>query len=84
LLGFTKAPFVSAFGAYKKLQIIISFNFHLLLNFKLQMENKKTVRGALIGKDHFNVTIKPNVDYAFIVALVVILDELPAQFQIGK
>jgi uncharacterized protein YxjI len=40
------------------------------------MEKKDTVRSLLIGKDHFNVTINPNIDHAFIVALVVILDAI--------
>ncbi|XP_062166869.1 protein LURP-one-related 15-like [Alnus glutinosa] len=39
-----------------------------------QMHKKETVKSILIGKDNFSVTIYPNVDYAFIVALVVILD----------
>jgi uncharacterized protein YxjI len=43
---------------------------------KLQMEKNDTVRSYLIGKDHFNVTINPNIDHAFIVALVVILDAI--------
>jgi uncharacterized protein YxjI len=38
------------------------------------MHKKLTVKSVLIGKDNFSVTIYPNVDYAFIVALVVILD----------
>jgi len=38
------------------------------------MHKKLTVKSVLIGKDNFSVTISPNVDYAFIVALVVILD----------
>jgi uncharacterized protein YxjI len=38
------------------------------------MHKKETVKSILIGKDNFSVTIYPNVDYAFIVALVVILD----------
>jgi uncharacterized protein YxjI len=41
---------------------------------KLQMHKKETAKSVLIGKDNFSVTIYPNVDYAFIVALVVILD----------
>jgi len=36
----------------------------------LQMHKKHT---ALFGKDHFMVTVYPNIDYAFIVALIVIL-----------
>ncbi|XP_027352221.1 protein LURP-one-related 10-like [Abrus precatorius] len=41
-----------------------------------QMHKKHTVQSILIGKDHFMVTVYPNVDYAFIVALIVILDEI--------
>jgi len=46
------------------------------------MEKKNTVKSFLIGKDHFNVTINPNIDHAFIVALVVILDAIPSQLGI--
>lgn len=42
----------------------------------LQMHKKHTVQSILIGKDHFMVTVYPNIDYAFIVALIVILDEI--------
>ncbi|GLT45532.1 hypothetical protein SLA2020_193570 [Shorea laevis] len=38
-----------------------------------QMHKKTPVQGALIGKDNFMVTVYPNVDYGFIVALIVIL-----------
>jgi hypothetical protein len=38
------------------------------------MEKKDTAKSFLIGKDHLNVTINPNIDHAFIVTLVVILD----------
>ncbi|XP_020202740.1 protein LURP-one-related 10 [Cajanus cajan] len=41
-----------------------------------QMHKKHTVQSIFIGKDHFNVTVYPNIDYAFIVALIVILDEI--------
>ncbi|KAI9074908.1 hypothetical protein K1719_043137 [Acacia pycnantha] len=41
-----------------------------------QMHKKHTVQSVLIGKDNFVVTVYPNVDYAFIVALIVILDEI--------
>ncbi|XP_028764579.1 protein LURP-one-related 15-like [Neltuma alba] len=41
-----------------------------------QMHKKHTVQSVLIGKDNFMVTVYPNVDYAFIVALIVILDEI--------
>ncbi|KAL4311412.1 hypothetical protein GQ457_01G024250 [Hibiscus cannabinus] len=39
-----------------------------------QMHKKHTVESILIGKDKFMVTVYPNIDYAFIVALIVILD----------
>ncbi|XP_027929822.1 protein LURP-one-related 15-like isoform X2 [Vigna unguiculata] len=39
-------------------------------NIVAQMHKKHTV---LFGKDHFMVTVYPNIDYAFIVALIVIL-----------
>ncbi|KAK8479205.1 hypothetical protein V6N13_093188 [Hibiscus sabdariffa] len=39
-----------------------------------QMHKKHTVESILIGKDKFKVTVYPNIDYAFIVALIVILD----------
>lgn len=42
----------------------------------LQMHKKHTVQSLLIGKDRFMVTVYPNIDYAFIVALIVILDEI--------
>ncbi|RDX75902.1 Protein LURP-one-related 15, partial [Mucuna pruriens] len=45
-------------------------------NIVAQMHKKHTVKSVLIGKDHFMVTVYPNTDYAFIVALIVILDEI--------
>ncbi|XP_047322583.1 protein LURP-one-related 15-like [Impatiens glandulifera] len=41
-----------------------------------QMHKKETVKSVLLGKDNFRVTIYPNVDYAFIVALIAILDDI--------
>ncbi|GLT49930.1 hypothetical protein SLA2020_234530 [Shorea laevis] len=38
-----------------------------------QMHKKTTVQSVLIGKDNFMVTVYPNVDYGFIVTLIVIL-----------
>ena len=40
------------------------------------MCKKTTVRSVLVGKDNYSVTVHPNVDYAFIVALIVILDDM--------
>lgn len=42
----------------------------------MQMHKKQTVQSFVMGKDNFSVTIYPNIDYAFIVALIVILDEI--------
>ncbi|MQM10266.1 hypothetical protein Taro_043160 [Colocasia esculenta] len=41
-----------------------------------QMSRQYKVKNIILGKDTFGVTVYPNVDYAFIVALVVILDEI--------
>ncbi|XP_042414591.1 protein LURP-one-related 15-like [Zingiber officinale] len=41
-----------------------------------QMNRKYTVKNVILGKDTFGVTVYPNVDYAFIASLVVILDEI--------
>lgn len=40
------------------------------------MHKKHTAGSILLGKDTFGVTVYPNVDYAFITALVVILEEI--------
>ncbi|KAK4582251.1 hypothetical protein RGQ29_025430 [Quercus rubra] len=45
-------------------------------NIVAQMHKKQTVQSIVMGKDNFSVTIYPNIDYAFIVALIVILDEI--------
>ena len=42
----------------------------------MQMHKKHNVQSVVLGKDTFAVTVYPNVDYAFIVALIVILDEI--------
>ncbi|CAB4284890.1 unnamed protein product [Prunus armeniaca] len=41
-----------------------------------QMHKKHDVKSALFGRDAFGVTVYPHVDYAFIVAVVVILHEI--------
>ncbi|KAM3737856.1 hypothetical protein ACB098_09G087900 [Castanea mollissima] len=41
-----------------------------------KMHKKYTVQSILIGNDNFIVTVYPNIDHAFIVALIVILDEI--------
>ncbi|KAH8484760.1 hypothetical protein H0E87_026502 [Populus deltoides] len=43
-----------------------------------QMHRRHTLASTILETDRFGVTVYPNVDYAFIVALVVILDEINA------
>jgi hypothetical protein len=40
------------------------------------MNRQFTVSNVLLGKDTFGVTVFPHIDYVFIAALVVILDEI--------
>ena len=40
------------------------------------MHKKHIVQSIVLGKDTFEVTVYPHVDYAFIVALVVVLEEI--------
>ncbi|WCJ27953.1 hypothetical protein M5689_009667 [Euphorbia peplus] len=41
-----------------------------------QMHKGHNLKTALLDQENFAVTVYPNVDYAFIVALVVVLDEI--------
>ncbi|OWM67075.1 protein LURP-one-related 15-like [Punica granatum] len=41
-----------------------------------QMHTKHTVQKVVLGKDTFSVTVYPNIDRAFITALIVILEEI--------
>ncbi|OIT19666.1 PREDICTED: protein LURP-one-related 15-like [Nicotiana attenuata] len=41
-----------------------------------QMHKKLTAESMLLGKDNFGVSVSENIDHAFIVALIVILDEI--------
>lgn len=53
------------------------FDRVFLLGFCLmQMRRKHSVQSIVLGKDTFSVTVYPHVDYAFIVALVVLLEEI--------
>ncbi|KAK6118220.1 hypothetical protein DH2020_048006 [Rehmannia glutinosa] len=45
-------------------------------NIIAQMHRNYSVTSILIGKDSFAVTVYPNVDYAFVVALIVLLEEI--------
>ena len=40
------------------------------------MQKKLTSQSLLFGKDDFVVTVYPDIDYAFIIALVAILNEI--------
>ena len=40
------------------------------------MNKRHTAESMAFGKDSFMVTVYPNIDYAFIVALILILDEI--------
>ena len=42
----------------------------------LQIDKKSTWGGFFVGKDVFNVRVFPEVDYAFIVSLLIILQEI--------
>ncbi|XP_010256975.1 PREDICTED: protein LURP-one-related 10 [Nelumbo nucifera] len=41
-----------------------------------QMHKKHSIQSMILGKDSFMVTVYPNIDHAFIIALIVILDEI--------
>ncbi|KAG6693252.1 hypothetical protein I3843_10G154700 [Carya illinoinensis] len=45
-------------------------------NIVVEMSKETTVGSVMIGKDNYSVTIHPNVDYAFMVTLIVILDDM--------
>lgn len=47
-----------------------------VFHFLLQMNRKFTLSNVLLGKDTYNVSVFPHVDYVFIAALVMILDEI--------
>ncbi|KAJ3669427.1 hypothetical protein LUZ60_011377 [Juncus effusus] len=40
------------------------------------MSRQFTVKNVILGRDTFGITVYPNVDYAFVVAIIVILDEI--------
>ena len=42
------------------------------------MHRKHSLKSSVLDTDNFEVTVYPNVDYAFITALVVVLDEINA------
>lgn len=44
-----------------------------------KIDRRFSVVSALLGKNSYSVTVNPGIDYAFVVALVVILDEMHYQ-----
>ncbi|WVZ61025.1 hypothetical protein U9M48_010964 [Paspalum notatum var. saurae] len=46
---------------------------------KASIDRRFSVVSALLGKNTYSVTVNPGIDYAFVVALVVILDEMHYQ-----
>lgn len=40
------------------------------------MHKRQTVQSVALGKESFTVTVHPNIDYAFVVALILILEEI--------
>ncbi|KAI3925193.1 hypothetical protein MKW92_024032 [Papaver armeniacum] len=45
-------------------------------NIIAEMQKNKAVRDKVRGKDTFSVTVSPNVDYAFVIAMVAVLNEV--------
>ncbi|MCL7035972.1 hypothetical protein MKW94_014994 [Papaver nudicaule] len=45
-------------------------------NIIAEMHKNKAVRDKVRGKDTFSLTVYPNVDYAFVVAMIGVLDEI--------
>ncbi|KAK3028267.1 hypothetical protein RJ639_037601 [Escallonia herrerae] len=45
---------------------------------------RNSAKSVLLGKDKFMVTVNPNVDYAFVVALIVLLDYISSQGNSGE
>ncbi|KAL2548911.1 Protein LURP-one-related 15 [Forsythia ovata] len=46
-----------------------------------QMDNKMTAGSIFLGKDKFMVIVSPNVDYAMVVSLIIILEEMATSRQ---
>ncbi|RZC84296.1 hypothetical protein C5167_047082 [Papaver somniferum] len=45
-------------------------------NIIAEMHKKQTVQGKVLGKDTFSINICPSIDYVFVIALRVVLDEI--------
>ncbi|KAJ3669423.1 hypothetical protein LUZ60_011373 [Juncus effusus] len=47
-----------------------------IVSMQQKMHLKHTLTNMITGKDAFGLTVYPNVDFAFVVAIIVILDEI--------
>jgi hypothetical protein len=68
----------SALSALPPTHLFLDWHI-LLVRLVLQIDRRFSVVNTLLGKNSYNVTVNPGIDYAFIVALVVILDEMHYQ-----
>ncbi|XP_047307407.1 protein LURP-one-related 15-like [Impatiens glandulifera] len=78
-LAYNKKEKVSDFrleGSYSKGSCKIYVGHGKSKSILAKMRKKETVMNGLTGKDDFRVTVNPNVDYAFVVALIVVLDNI--------
>jgi len=67
-------------GSYRERSCVVYAGDHEDSNtIVAQMHKKHTAQSIFLGKDQFMVTVYPNMDHAFIVALVVILDDINRQ-----
>ncbi|KAG6640284.1 protein LURP-one-related 10-like isoform X2 [Carya illinoinensis] len=76
--GKSKEPNDLIFTVKRSEMIQWTAKLHVFLanNTEEKMSRETTFGNALIGKDNYKVTIRPNVDFAFIVALIVILEDM--------
>ncbi|GKD33221.1 ribonuclease H-like domain-containing protein, partial [Tanacetum coccineum] len=56
-------------------RVLCDVNGTPILSFQRKMQKKHSLESIALRKDTFGVRVFPNVDYAFIVALVLILDQ---------
>ncbi|KAJ3669422.1 hypothetical protein LUZ60_011372 [Juncus effusus] len=47
-----------------------------IISMQQKMNQNHTLTNIVFGKDEFGLTVYPNVDFAFVVAIIVILDEI--------
>nr|CAB3452418.1 unnamed protein product [Digitaria exilis]CAB3456127.1 unnamed protein product [Digitaria exilis]CAB3503297.1 unnamed protein product [Digitaria exilis] len=65
-----------AFISIHNRRLLLDANGNPLLSLREKMHRQHNVTSTVLGTDHYDVTVFPNVDYVFISALVVILQEL--------